>query len=268
MSGDVDCECHCGGEFHGIGNDENGGRPSGYVEVEGKRKFLIGYDRKTGQPVYESQPLERPKVRERLAKLVKAKPKPLREMTDDELAGALGAVDWSDLEAVRTLSREASRRDKNERERGKRRSESVAHANDLERQYLAAEEETRGHMLSRAGQAKNIDPKSLWEGSETRARKYASEELNEYWDAHPRLTIGKVREDARKNRAAEEDAYEAEHGPYSHIYGPPIEPGWSELRRQDFDSSIPLSLIDESTINAAQPMKSKTDSMGTADMFG
>lgn len=49
---------------------------------------------------------------------------------------------------------------------------------------LQAEDQTAGVLLSRAGRAKGIDPASLWSGTAARARKYASDELKQWWSEH------------------------------------------------------------------------------------
>jgi hypothetical protein len=55
--------------------------------------------------------------------------------------------------------------------------------------YLAAEEATRGALLNARGKRAGIDAYSLFIGSGVRANAYASEELREWWAAHPRLTF-------------------------------------------------------------------------------
>lgn len=62
-------------------------------------------------------------------------------------------------------------------------------------QWLAAEDATNGYMLSQAGVAAGIDPRSLWFGSERNAAKYASEELRAYWDQHGRPTLEEFKAD-------------------------------------------------------------------------
>ena len=83
-------------------------------------------------------------------------------------------------------------------------------------QYLAAEAECCGNLLSREGLANGPDdPFSLWYGREEVARKYASWELNDFWDQHPRVTITRYMEQrAAAMRAAREDTSteEAGHG--------------------------------------------------------
>lgn len=73
----------------------------------------------------------------------------------------------------------------------------------LYRQYMAAEEATSGAMLNARGRGKGIDPFTLFMGNETRALAYASEELVEYWRAHPRVTFAKFERQWQRDREAE-----------------------------------------------------------------
>lgn len=75
-------------------------------------------------------------------------------------------------------------------------------------QYMAAEEATNGAMLNARGREKGIDPFTLFMGNETRARAYASEELIEHWETHPRITFAKFERKWQQQREAEliEDA--------------------------------------------------------------
>ncbi|AQY02059.1 hypothetical protein [Microbacterium foliorum] len=75
-------------------------------------------------------------------------------------------------------------------------------------QFNAAEEATNGAMLNVRGREKGIDPFTLFMGNETRARAYASEELIEHWEAHPRITFAKFERKWQQQREAEllEDA--------------------------------------------------------------
>lgn len=63
-----------------------------------------------------------------------------------------------------------------------------AHAEHVRQSYLDAENVTRGHMVNKAGLAAGVHGTSLFTGPESRARKYASEELLSYWQQHGRLT--------------------------------------------------------------------------------
>lgn len=66
-------------------------------------------------------------------------------------------------------------------------------------EYLRAESETRGVMLSREAESANaraaarrgklIDPEDLFTGNAATARKYASKELRSWWDANGRPTL-------------------------------------------------------------------------------
>jgi hypothetical protein len=56
------------------------------------------------------------------------------------------------------------------------------------RQWLGAEAATNGYMLNKAGKAAGIDERTLFTGPESRVRKYASPELFEFFESHPRPT--------------------------------------------------------------------------------
>lgn len=70
-------------------------------------------------------------------------------------------------------------------------------------QYEAAEEATRGALLNARGRANGIDPFSLFMGNERRALAYASEELVEHWDSHPRVTFAAFEKHWQRTRADE-----------------------------------------------------------------
>lgn len=55
--------------------------------------------------------------------------------------------------------------------------------------YEAAEDGTRGALLNDRGRHAGIDPVSLFMGTWVRARAYASPELLEWWESHPRVTF-------------------------------------------------------------------------------
>src|SRR5262249_3326529 len=59
---------------------------------------------------------------------------------------------------------------------------------EADRLFFEAETATKGNMLNRAGKAQDIDERSLFTGPESRARRYASEELLNHWASHPRPT--------------------------------------------------------------------------------
>lgn len=62
----------------------------------------------------------------------------------------------------------------------------AAHTREL---YRQAEDATNGYLLNRDGQARGIDPASLFTGPDVRARRYASDELRQWWDDHGRITL-------------------------------------------------------------------------------
>lgn len=55
--------------------------------------------------------------------------------------------------------------------------------------YSKALEATAGVMVNAEGRAKHIDSYILYRSNRAYARKYASEELLEHWESHPRLTM-------------------------------------------------------------------------------
>jgi hypothetical protein len=61
-------------------------------------------------------------------------------------------------------------------------------------QLLAAEDATRGNLLTKAAQAAGIKAVELFSGPAARARKWASEDLKRWWaDGNPRLTYTEFR---------------------------------------------------------------------------
>jgi hypothetical protein len=54
--------------------------------------------------------------------------------------------------------------------------------------YERAHEQCNGVLLNARGERAGIDPCSLFIGPQARALAYASEELRDYWQQHPRLT--------------------------------------------------------------------------------
>jgi hypothetical protein len=54
-------------------------------------------------------------------------------------------------------------------------------------QYVRAEEATNGRLVNAEGRARGIDPLSLFMGTRARAYRWASEELRDHWEKHPRV---------------------------------------------------------------------------------
>jgi hypothetical protein len=78
--------------------------------------------------------------------------------------------------------------ERGERARRRRQDAEQEYRDEVYRQWLAAEAATNGYMLNRAGQRGGIDERSLFTGPESRVRKYASPELIEWFESHPRPT--------------------------------------------------------------------------------
>lgn len=75
-----------------------------------------------------------------------------------------------------------------ERARDRRQRQESEYRDEVYRQWLTAESVTNGYMLNKEGQRRNIDERSLFTGPEARVRKYASRELLDYFETHPRPT--------------------------------------------------------------------------------
>jgi hypothetical protein len=54
--------------------------------------------------------------------------------------------------------------------------------------YIDAEAATNGALLNREGRRRRIDPMSLFTHNRYYANRYASDELLEWWQDHPRIT--------------------------------------------------------------------------------
>ncbi len=94
---------------------------------------------------------------------------------------ALAEMQRRDISAERREQAEERRRTRYAARRSERRAV-------IENEYVRAEAATNGYMLNRRGREAGVEPRTLFTGPENRARKYASEELLEYWEHHPRPT--------------------------------------------------------------------------------
>lgn len=63
------------------------------------------------------------------------------------------------------------------------------YAEYVEHEFLAAEAAANGFLLNEEGRRAGISPRSLFTGTEARARKYASDDLLWYWADSPRLSF-------------------------------------------------------------------------------
>lgn len=97
----------------------------------------------------------------------------------------------SDADRAAVLA-ELDRQDKaraRQRQRASMRAVSTEWAEASHAQFIDASRVCAGRLLSRRAKCEAEWP-ALWTGPEWLARKLASEELNNYWDEHPRLTQG------------------------------------------------------------------------------
>lgn len=69
-------------------------------------------------------------------------------------------------------------------------------------QYEAAEDATRGALLNDRGRAAGVDPITLFMGPAQRAAAYASEELIEHWQEHPRTPFARFERQWMQTREA------------------------------------------------------------------
>lgn len=140
-----------------------------------------------------------------------------REQTDqDKAVDALIArgYDWAeafeqvyggDAERIRGEQRRTAvdRRDNETIDQAVRR----AYDSDTYDRWLRAETDLAGHLLNARGRAAGIDPITLFSGTATRARAYASEDLMRWWADHQRVTFTEFRAQAlgrgRDRRAAQ-----------------------------------------------------------------
>jgi len=130
----------------------------------------------------------------------------LRTLSEPQLERELNAyVNYSETHGPGMLQvmAELDRREEKEKVRAhrklqateRRKARQSEYTDEVYRQWLQAEAETNGYMLNnktlaeiRAGKRADISERSLFTGPEWRVEKYASPELIEYFESHPRPT--------------------------------------------------------------------------------
>ena len=119
----------------------------------------------------------------------------LRSLSEDELVRELEQysryVDTHEagyLQIIAEDQRRLGAAESKQRARDKRARASSEHRDEVYRQWLAAENETKGYMLNAAGKKAGIDERTLFTGPASRVNKYASPELREYFAKHGRPT--------------------------------------------------------------------------------
>ena len=129
----------------------------------------------------------------------------LRDLPADDLAVMFAGTDAT-TELGRAILAECARQDRRARSRAAREALREQWHDGAFSQYLAADAECRGNLLSRAGIAAGIaEWPALWTGTASRAMRYASEELREFWYANPRVTVSHYARQAREARRIARD---------------------------------------------------------------
>lgn len=75
-----------------------------------------------------------------------------------------------------------------------------------EQAFLRAERDCRGELTNDDGRRQSIDPRSLFIGTDAHARRWASEELIEWWEDNGRPTRDEYRQDLIRSAVVELDA--------------------------------------------------------------
>lgn len=123
----------------------------------------------------------------------------LRSLSEPELERELGSYQrYSDthedgfLQIVAEFRRregvEERAHARSARARDRRAARNQEHSDEVYRQWLAAENATRGVMLNKAGERDGVNERTLFTGPASRVRKYASPELREWFEQRGRPT--------------------------------------------------------------------------------
>ena len=137
-------------------------------------------------------------------------PVDLKDLTEDELCNAIASADEGTLPELLAEEDRRYRLAQARKTRARREFADPAVTNwgeAAEAQFKAAEAACAGNLVRDGSQI--TDAYSLWRGPEWRARQEATEELNNWWDEHPRIpTVTETRR--QEKRAYEISAEEAE----------------------------------------------------------
>jgi len=119
------------------------------------------------------------------------------KVNDNDRASAqlLGEIDRRDQAG----KLRAARRQGAERRRFTRR---VERQELVEGEITRAERATNGYMVNAAGRRRGVTAESLFTGKESRALRYATPELIEHWQQHPRPSAAALSANPRVARAA------------------------------------------------------------------
>jgi hypothetical protein len=132
----------------------------------------------------------------------------LRRSSDEELAAHYSRCPEGNPACRDQVLYELHRRDlaterrETTEERRRRRYANKRQFREAEVERMWLENATKGNMLNRRGREAGINERTLFRGPEARARKYASEELLNWWEDVPRPTEAYFAgDDARLGRA-------------------------------------------------------------------
>jgi hypothetical protein len=136
----------------------------------------------------------------------------LRSLSDEEVDRELGAYHrYADertkgyVQVIAEAQRREDRQATRERAGDRRRRATSDYQDEVYRQWLGAENGIQGSvMLNKAGQRAGISERSLFTGPQSRVNRYASDELKEWFESHPRMT--RAEWDKRSRREARGDS--------------------------------------------------------------
>ena len=126
-------------------------------------------------------------------------------MADHALAGLYSTGTDADRTAVLA---EYRRQDANRARRARYAAQRAEWECWAYAQYLQAEYETRGNLVARGSHVR--DGWALWSGPHAAAMKNASEELRNFWDANPRLTVSEYIAQVSREHTLEAEMYRAD----------------------------------------------------------
>lgn len=122
----------------------------------------------------------------------------LRKASEEDLAK--GYAEGSERRRAQILA-EFERRDRADVDRARRRSAAagrkaerrLAHAEEIDRVWLQAEAATKGNFVNKRGEAAGISDRYLMTAPERDVRRYASDELKEFFRDNNRPTMAHMR---------------------------------------------------------------------------
>jgi hypothetical protein len=138
----------------------------------------------------------------------------LRSLSNDELEKELISYQrYSDthergfLQILAEDQRRTDVADRRTQARARRQQKASDYSDETYRQWMRAENGIQGGvLLNKAGIRAGVSDRSLLSGSQARANRYASDELKEWWQTHPRLSRRQWDAASRQERQDEREA--------------------------------------------------------------